>query len=82
MQMDRGVRSAVEKMGREVSLVAGPAGAGGELDVAWGRLVDALALGPAPELRNCPHCGAEGMRAATRCGNCWADLTPPAPGAP
>lgn len=37
-------------------------------------LVDALALGPEPEVRECPYCGEIVMRAATRCGYCWASL--------
>jgi hypothetical protein len=90
MWVESGVRTAVEDVGREVSLAAGAAagGSGHRLAAAWGRLVDVLAIGPAPELRACPHCGAEGMRAATLCGVCWKDLTPPpmaaaaAPGAP
>ena len=49
------------------------------LAVSWGRLVDFLALGPAPELLECPYCGASGMRAATRCGRCWKKLVPPDP---
>ena len=44
---------------------------------AWTALVEALALGPAPELRDCPSCGKSGMRAATRCGSCWIVLIPP-----
>lgn len=48
------------------------------LKEAWAALVGALALGPAPELRDCPACGKSGMRAATRCGYCWVALTPPA----
>jgi hypothetical protein len=44
---------------------------------AWTALVEALALGPAPELRDCPSCGNTGMRAATRCGSCWVALHPP-----
>jgi hypothetical protein len=47
------------------------------LVASWSRLVDFLALGPAPELRACPHCGAVGMRAATLCGTCWKKLVPP-----
>jgi hypothetical protein len=39
--------------------------------------VDFLALGPAPELLACPHCGVVGMRAATLCGHCWKKLVPP-----
>jgi hypothetical protein len=41
---------------------------------SWVQLVQALALGPEPELRECPHCKHTGMRAATRCGFCWAAL--------
>ena len=52
---------------------------------AWRHLVETLASTPAPELRECPSCGMTGMRAATRCGYCWAALEPlvaaPAPGA-
>ncbi|HXU81635.1 MAG TPA: hypothetical protein VN914_09580 [Polyangia bacterium] len=48
------------------------------LTASWARLVQLLALGVAPELRQCPHCGNSGMRAATRCGHCWAALTPEA----
>lgn len=43
----------------------------------WAELVEMLALGPAPELRVCPFCGAVGMKAATRCGYCWRKLEPP-----
>jgi hypothetical protein len=49
------------------------------LVASWSKLVDFLALGPAPELRQCPHCGAVGMRAATLCGTCWKKLVPPEP---
>lgn len=41
-------------------------------------LVEQLELGPEPETRQCPVCKEIGMRAATRCGYCWAKLTPPA----
>ncbi len=47
------------------------------LSSSWRDLVELLALGPAPELRNCPECGNVGMRAATLCGYCWTRLTPP-----
>jgi len=82
MHSTDGVRAAVGTMDREVALL----GAGismGEPDgleslrFSWRALVDALALGPEPEYRDCPHCGATGMRAATRCGNCWKLLVPP-----
>lgn len=82
MQTMDGVRAAVEAMDREMaSLTRGTqeAAAAGlkDLGATWARLVEVLALGPAPELRDCPHCGTTGMRAATRCGKCWAKLVPP-----
>ena len=43
---------------------------------AWAALLAILALGPPPELRACPVCGRNGMRAATRCGYCWTPLAP------
>lgn len=43
----------------------------GELGKAWDALVSHLALGPEPEVRVCPHCSHEIMRAATMCGYCW-----------
>jgi len=49
-----------------------------ELRVLWAELVQLLvksrALEPARELRECPICGATGMRAATRCCRCWTRL--------
>jgi uncharacterized paraquat-inducible protein A len=51
-----------------------------ELRVAWTQLVETLALGPAPELRECPICGEIGMRAATRCMRCWSPLVRLPPG--
>ena len=44
------------------------------LRASWNELVQALALGPAPETRVCPACGGVGMSAASRCGQCWAAL--------
>lgn len=49
----------------------------GPLRASWADLVRELALGPEPEVRECPVCGSVGMRDATRCGHCWAKLTPP-----
>jgi hypothetical protein len=40
-------------------------------------LVDQLALGSEPDVRECPACKQIGMRAATLCGYCWTKLTPP-----
>jgi hypothetical protein len=46
------------------------------LRAAWGELVEELALGPAPQTRECPACHGIGMRAASRCGHCWTALEP------
>lgn len=46
------------------------------LRAAWADLVGVLALGPAPQTRECPTCHSIGMRAASRCGHCWAALEP------
>lgn len=50
-----------------------------ELRASWAELVGLLALGPKPEMRECPVCKHWGMRAATRCGSCWTTLSPLAP---
>lgn len=55
------------------------------LRAAWSELVTALALGPGPQTRECPTCHGIGMRAASRCGHCWAALvrlTPLSDGTP
>jgi hypothetical protein len=73
------LRPIVERMDRDVTRLAARAGDqrdGAALVASWAKLVDFLALGPAPDLADCPHCGASGIRAATRCGQCWAKLTP------
>jgi ribosomal protein S27AE len=46
------------------------------LTASWASLVELMALGIAPEQRQCPRCGNSGMRAATRCGYCWSALDP------
>jgi hypothetical protein len=46
------------------------------LRAAWDELISVLALGPAPQTRECPDCHTVGMRDASRCGNCWATLAP------
>ena len=48
----------------------------GKLLESWAVLVEILALGPAPEMRECPVCKHRGLRAATRCGFCWTALAP------
>jgi hypothetical protein len=35
-----------------------------------------LALGPEPEIIDCPDCGHAVRRTATRCGYCWHELKP------
>lgn len=75
------LRSIVSRVDRAMSSVLPRPGAvqGAPLDdllEPWAELVEALALGPEPELRDCPVCGRSGMRAATRCGYCWAKLVP------
>jgi hypothetical protein len=47
------------------------------LRASWDKLVEQLALGPEPEVRECPVCHHIGMSAATICGYCWKPLTPP-----
>ena len=42
---------------------------------AWTDLRELLAIGPEPALRDCPVCGRPGRAEATRCGDCWADLS-------
>jgi hypothetical protein len=59
-----------------------PAGASphaAELHGAWKDLVDLLALGPEPELRECPKCHRMCMREATACGHCFGLLEPLGP---
>lgn len=48
----------------------------GALFAAFNQLSEQLALGPEPELRECPVCKHLCMRAASRCGQCWTALAP------
>jgi hypothetical protein len=77
-----GLRPFVEKLDREVARLL-RSGADHEATTAvaasWATLCDFLALGPPPDLGTCPFCGGVGMRAATRCGQCWRSLVPYAP---
>lgn len=80
--MRDGLREFVDAMESDVALVVRNTSPKDSASVArlvgtWAKLVDFLALGPAPELSACPHCGVVGMRAATRCASCWAKLVPP-----
>lgn len=76
-----GVRTELEAVERALRLAETGGTLPAQVRVSFDRLVTALALGPAPELRLCPHCGSSGMRAAIRCGTCWAKLVPPEPAA-
>jgi hypothetical protein len=76
-----GLRPAVAAMDSGLTRLAHgtPIGARveiGEVLESWAMLVELLALGPAPEMRECPVCRHRGMRAATRCGFCWTALAP------
>jgi hypothetical protein len=82
MQTD-GLRPIVEALDREMSRLVARGNVGGAdtsaLLASWAKLVEFLALGPAPELRECPYCGSIGMRPARLCGNCCRKLEPAAP---
>jgi hypothetical protein len=77
------MRPIIEALDREMSrLAARPEAAAGEhkaMLASWAELVEYLALGPPPQLRACPSCGAMGMRGATVCGFCWTKLVTPPP---
>jgi hypothetical protein len=49
----------------------GYARAAERLTASWQSLVSLMALGTAPELRSCPHCGYRILVKATRCVQCW-----------
>ena len=68
------LRAVLAKIEGEISQLPGQAR--GDLLTAFTDLVEQLALGPEPEMRQCPLCGQMGRRAATRCGYCWSRLTP------
>lgn len=72
------LRATVAAVARHMAaLDPAPGEAGESLKANWADLVELLALGPEPELRECPSCGKSGMRQATVCGFCWSKLTPP-----
>jgi hypothetical protein len=66
------LRVVVDDIGRQI--VQSPSTP--TFHAAWAELVALLALGPAPETRECPTCKGIGMRAASRCGRCWSALEP------
>ena len=72
------LRAIVATIDREMLNLPGSANAGATdgLIVSWAELVKLLALGPAPEVRECPVCKHIGMLTATLCGYCWTKLSP------
>ena len=70
------LRALVAAMDREISRLPneGREPTSG-LGASWADLVAELALGPEPQVRECPVCKHIGMRAATRCGYCWTPLS-------
>jgi hypothetical protein len=76
------LRATVATIEHDLSLLPSPVAAADRkkptkgLAASWATLVEQLALGPEPELRQCPVCNHFGMRAATLCGYCWTKLTP------
>jgi hypothetical protein len=77
------LRALVAAVDHELSMLSGrlmrdDPHASGErlLSSSWAKLVEHLALGPAPRVRTCPVCAHVGMRDATRCGFCWTKLSP------
>ncbi len=71
------LRVTVAAIERELSRVTSPSS---ELLSLWSTLVGQLALGPEPEVRECPVCQHIGRLDATRCGYCWARLRVPTRG--
>ncbi len=76
---ERNIRTLVAAVQGGVTRAVTPAATDDDkqsLTRAWDALVQHLALGPAPDMRACPRCGRDVMRAATLCGYCWSKLTP------
>jgi len=77
------LRAIVATVESEIARLSGPVMpedgkiAPDSLRTSWDKLVDQLALGPEPAVRECPVCKHIGMRAATVCGYCWTTLMPP-----
>lgn len=75
------LRRILADIDRGLALLPAEAASGSSaLRASVAELVATLALGPAPETRECPKCKQVGFRGATRCINCWATLAPLPPG--
>jgi len=75
------MRAVVERIDQELARLPAQLAADDKdrpkgLLASWADLVEQLALGPEPEVRECPVCKHVGMRAATVCGYCWTKLEP------
>jgi len=75
------LRLVLADIDRELVALFGPSPMDGApqsraLRASWKRLVGTLALGPAPDLRECPVCRHSCRAAATLCGHCWTKLSP------
>lgn len=75
------LRATMAALEREIRRLPGPGTEQGRdspdaLHAAFADLVAELALGPEPDVRECPVCQHVVMRAARRCGYCWNVLTP------
>ena len=74
------LRATVAAIDQEIARLPRPVTTGGTqiltngLAASWADLIEQLALGPEPDLRECPLCHHVGMRAATLCGHCWTKL--------
>lgn len=76
------MRRTVAAIDREIARLAKEGASDGKdaldgLTGPWAELVAQMALGPEPEVRECPSCKGIGIRAATLCGFCWTKLEPP-----
>ena len=76
------LRTLVHAMDQQISALSSHASAeayqtaASALAASWAELGKLLALGEADPLRECPRCQHFGMRAASRCGYCWMELSP------
>jgi hypothetical protein len=79
------LRAVVATIDRELSRLAVEALPGDHRDAerglmaSWAQLVELLAVGLAPDVRECLVCKHVCIRAATRGGHCWAMLAPSPP---
>ncbi len=71
------MRTLIDTIHGEIArLRSSDEGATAALHASWSELVNVLALGPKPQMRECPVCHGSGLRAASRCSRCWSKLEP------